>query len=523
MKRGKKLILLAAVLALAVAGVLIVQAVVSRNEEATTEAEDTSVTFLTVDPDKITALAWTYEGETVNLAYADGVWTNADDGAFPVAQTYPDAMATALEAVTASRSFDAGDLSEYGLDAPAYTVTVTADTATTLTIGNATELSGEYYASIGDGKVYLVASDLLDLFKYGLNDVLQMEAIPDMSALNGLDITTKTGETNILYQENSDYSYTDQYHWLLLQNGSYQALGSAADTFADSLKALSWISCENYNATDEDLAAYGLDDPNATMILSYTEAASADGSTETASADSSAETASADGSAETAQATFVLEIGGFTDGGYYARIQGSRMVYLIDATLAQSILNASYDTLKPTDVCLLDWDTVTSFDVTLDGAAYTFARNTRDVTDADGNVTQETYFTMNGAEVNADLVTAIFDSIYGMASNGATDQAPGAVEIAFAFHRNTATFSDIDLVFYRSNSTSCIVGMGGETGLTVARGDVVALIENVNAILLDPPAAEATAEPETTAAPEATAATEAEPTATPETGAASGN
>jgi len=467
MKRGKKLIILLLVLVLAIAAALIVQAIVTKNEEAATEAEDTSVTFLTIDPDAITALSWTYNDETANLAYASGVWTDADDAAFPVAQTYPDAMATALEAVTATRSFDAEDLSEYGLDAPAYTVTVTTDAETTLTIGSASEISGEYYTSIGDGKVYLVDSALLDPFTYGLSDILQMETVPDMSALTGIDITTGTGEANLLYLENSDYSYSDQYHWFLLQNGAYKALGSAADTFADSLTGLSWISCESYNATDEELAAYGLDAPNATLILSYTEAADADSD------------------AEAAEATFVLEIGGFTDGGYYARIQGSRMVYLIDASLAQSILGVSYDTLQPTDVCLLDWDTVTSFDVTLDDATYTFAKNTRDITDADGNVTQETYYTMNGAEVDADRVTAIYDSIYGMSSNGTTDQAPGAVEIAFAFHRSTAAFTDIDLVFYRSNSTSCIVGFDGETGLTVARSDVVDLIETVNAILLD--------------------------------------
>lgn len=504
MKRGKKLILMAAVLALAVAGVLLVQAVVSKNEEAAKQ-EDTPVTFLAVDPGQITALSWAYNGATVNLSRADGVWTDADDATLPVAPEHPDAIADALKAVTASRSFAAGDLSEYGLDAPAYTVTVTAGTVTTLTVGNVSALSGEYYASIGDGKVYLVKSALPDSFKYGLNDLIQMEAIPDMSALKEIDITAKTGTTSLLYQENSDYSYTSQYHWFLAQNGTYTALGSAADTFADSLKTLSWIRCENHSATGENLKAYGLDDPNTTVTLRYAAAA-------------------AEGATDTAEAAFTLEIGGFTDDGYYARIQGSPMVYLIDATLAQSILNASYDTLRPTDVCKLDWDTVTSFNVTLDGETYAFTRSTRDVTGADGTVTQETYFTMNGAEVSTDRVTAIFDAIYGMASTGTADQAPGAAEIAFAFYRNTAAFTDINLAFYRMNSTSCIVGLNGGTGLTVARGDVVSLIEAVNAILLDQPGAAAA--PETKAVPEVTAAPEAtvipEVTATPEAEAATG-
>ena len=495
MKRGKQLILLVCVLAAVVAVTMIVQTAVTNSEQAATQQQETSVTFLTVDPAAANALSWTYDGQTVNLARTDGVWTNADDLAFPVAQQIPEAMLAALESVTASRAFDAGDPSEYGLDAPAYTVVIDADTVTTLTIGNASEISGEYYASIGDGKVYLVSSDLLTPFAYGLTDILQTETVPDMTALRGMQIATAAGAQDIVYLENSEYSYTSQYHWFLHENGAYSALGSAADTLADSLKGLAWLSCVTHNATDEDLKTYGLDAPNATVTLRYTQAAEAAAADDTAAADTAAtDTSAADSAAadtrrrirrlKRQEATFVLEIGGFTDGGYYARIQGSKMVYLIDAVLAQSILNAGADTLQPDDVCLLDWNTVTSFDVTLDGATYAFTRSTQDVTDADGNVTQQDIFLMNGVQVDSALVTAVFDAIYAMQTTGTTDQTPGSVEIAFTFRRNTETFPEITLTFYRLNSTACIAGLNGETRLTVARADAVALVEAVNAILL---------------------------------------
>jgi len=475
MTRSKKLILLASVLVVLVIVTVVINVIQTNNEEAATE-ESEPVTFLTVDPEALTTLSWTCEDETVTLSYADGAWADADDAAFPVDAAYPDEMLAALAEVTASRSFTPEEDSEYGLDEPACTVQIDADTVTTLTIGNASELSGEYYASIGDGKVYLVDSDLVDAFSYGLSDILLMETIPDMTAMTGMDIATASGELNIAYLENSGYTYTDAYHWFMLESGSYLTLGGAADTLAEDIAAMSWLSCVNYNATEEDLATYGLDAPNATVILSYEAAAE-----ETEETDETDETAEA----EPETATFVFEIGGFTDGGYYARIQGSPMVYLLDSTLSQTILYANYEDLRPTDVCLLDWDTVTSFDIMLDGETYAFERGTTETTDDDGNVTEEEIFLMNGAEVDTDLVDDVLDAVYAMTATGTSEFVPVTAEIAFTFRRNTETFSEIDLTFYRADSESCVLSFNGETRLTVDRSDVVDLIETVNAILLE--------------------------------------
>ena len=472
MTRSKKLIFLASVLAALVIVTVVINVINTQNEEAETLASE-PVTFFTVDEDALTSLSWTYNGETVTLSYTDSVWTNTDDAAFPVDASYPDAMLDTLTEVTASRSFTPDADSEYGLDEAAYTIEIDADTVTTLTIGNLSELSGEYYASIGDGLVYLVDAELIDPFTYGLSDILLMETIPDMTAMTGMDITTASGEVNIVYLEGSEYTYTDDYHWFMLDDGSYLTLGSAADTLAENIAAMSWLSCVDYNATDEALTTYGLDTPNATVILSYE-----------AAAEETDDTEDTEESAEVEIASFVFEIGSFTDSGYYVRIQGSNMVYLLDATLSQTILYANFEDLRPTDVCLLDWDTVSSFDITLDGETYAFERSTTETTDEDGNVTEEEIFLMNGEDVDTDLVTAVLNDIYAMASTGTTDFVPVTAEIAFTFYRNTETYSELNLTFYRADSESCVLGFNCETRLTVSRSDVVSLIEAVNSILL---------------------------------------
>lgn len=60
-------------------------------------------------------------------------------------------------------------------------ITVTAEAETTIDIGDETSLDGLRYVSIGDGNVYLVSSDLLTNFSYGLYDLVAKETLPDMS------------------------------------------------------------------------------------------------------------------------------------------------------------------------------------------------------------------------------------------------------------------------------------------------------------------------------------------------------
>ena len=68
---------------------------------------------------------------------------------------------TAAEAIT-----DYDSLSDYGLDQPQNTITVTCgDETTTIDIGDYNEMLSEYYVKVsGDEKVYLMDSTLKDAF-----------------------------------------------------------------------------------------------------------------------------------------------------------------------------------------------------------------------------------------------------------------------------------------------------------------------------------------------------------------------
>ncbi len=267
MSRGKKMI--------ALLGVLIVLCVatfaVSRMDLNAEVVEETpSVSAYSIGSDAVvSALSWTYNDETLTFCYADETWSYADDESFPLDSTALESMISVLSDVTASRTLeDVEDLSEYGLDAPQASVTVTTDDGTTtLDWGNESTLGDGRYLSIGDGNVYL-ATDLLSYFTYELYDLVSMESLPSMTQVTDFTIDAETQTLSLVYLEESGLTYTDALVWFAADEEGYTALDTdLAESLIAEISAISWVSCENYNATDDDLAAYGLDSPTATVTL----------------------------------------------------------------------------------------------------------------------------------------------------------------------------------------------------------------------------------------------------------------
>ena len=138
-----------------------------------------------------------------------------------------------------------------------------------------------------------------------------------------------------------------------------------------------------------------------------------------------------------------------------------------------------YADLKPEDVLLMDWDQVSSVDITLDEETYTIRISSTTSTDEDGNEVQEVTYTLDGEEIDGD---SILNALDDLDSTGYASGSPGEnpEEIRFVIHQNHKTFPEVELVFYRYNSTSCMVTLNGEPTVFVNREDVVSLVETVN-------------------------------------------
>lgn len=64
----------------------------------------------------------------------------------------------------------------------------------------------------------------------------------------------------------------------------------------------------------------------------------------------------------------------------------------------------------------MDWDTLTSFTVTLDGQTYEIEKTTQAVEDEDGETSEETVYLLNGEELDSDSVEQLMSSLDAMES-----------------------------------------------------------------------------------------------------------
>lgn len=269
MKRGKKLLLLTLVLVV-VAGAALAALKFMPDEEV---EETESISVLTLDAESITGLAWSYGDESLSFVCDGSVWSYSEDADFPLDTSYMSAMTSAVSDISAEKVIEeASDLAEYGLDEPVCSITVTAEAETTIDIGDETSLDGLRYVSIGDGNVYLVSSDLLTNFSYGLYDLVAKETLPDMSELVSFSVERASGTLVIDYLEGSDLAYTDRYTYFAEDGDGWLSLDSElAENFVSQITGLTWGDCVDYKADLKTLGNYGLDSPAVTVTVNYTE------------------------------------------------------------------------------------------------------------------------------------------------------------------------------------------------------------------------------------------------------------
>lgn len=444
MKNGKKLLLLLLILAVLV-GATAIAGAIGKNAA---DQEDETRTVFSLDPENVTNLGWDYSEKVSFTAGEDG-WVCDQDAAFPVDETYLDKMLETLTDVESTKTIENPEnLDQYGLEIPVCVITVADGQSHTLSIGLETAVGGQRYFSNGDGNVYLVDSDIIESFQYGLYDVLKHQTLPQVIQLTGLTVKLPDGGYEITREEGRGLAYSDDYVWFM----DGKALDNdLTQTLLDMVTNLNLSECVDYNASD--LSQYGLDAPAVTVTV-------------------------LDGG----KAAYTLEISASEDGECYVRLSDSKMIYRRDAALSDTLRYTTYADLQPDDVILMDWDTVRSVAVTVDGKESVLTRTTEEKTDDEGTVTEETVWKLDGQDV---AFASVLDSLSDMTSSGyATGIAPeGEPEITFRIFRDRESFSEVTLCFYAYNSTSCLVTLDGVSTVTVNRETAAELVSSVEKLL----------------------------------------
>lgn len=479
MRRERKLMILTGVLVVCAAGAFGISRI--DFEEKMTGME---TTIVDADSADITYLAWNYEDDQLAFTREDGTWTYESDAKMSVDQDLLDGIAENLSDIVSDKKVEeVQSLGVYGLSDPAYNITIkTADDTWEIAVGDETFSDGEVYISNGDGYVYLTDSGLIDDISYTLLDCVQKEEIPQMASISEVKVVNED-TADIIYKENAGYCYSDAYLYYLKDGDAYRNLDNVDTGNAfTTLSEFTWTDCVDYYADDSELESYGLKEPAATVSITYKPMEEDADSSEDGSEDGS-DDAEADGAEDQ---IFEYEVG-TSDNAYYAKLADSNIVYTISEEVYNAAVNASYEKLKPDEVILLDWDTVDSIEMELEGKVYTVDL------EKDGDDAYK--YTLDGAEVEFDDV---LDQILNItvAVDSADDEeddlpeeepalSGNKSELKLTFHRNTDEYQTVELEFYQYDGSHCISVLDGNEMNYTDRSPVIDLKEAINSVILD--------------------------------------
>lgn len=483
MKRAKRIYALLGVLAV----FCVVTLFVVNHEEKQEEIRNSGEVVLEVDVDAVNSISW--ENETDSLAFhKDEGWTYDDDAAFPVDEEAINELIGQFESFSAAFIIEeVTDYSQYGLEEPVCTIQMTAgEESYEIQLGDYSAMDSQRYVSIGDGNVYLATSDPMEAFDATLSDVILHDETPSIDQLESMDIAGEESY-HVVYQEyteDSPYTYCEEDVYFKEDGENLLPLDtSRVDSYLRAISNLDLSEYMTYNAQEEDLATYGLDDPELTVTLQYTpeveEGEEAESQTFTlsisrdpeerkAAEEAAAEETDAEETTDSQEAEEEEE-----EITAYARVGDSKIIYKLSSNSYETLMAAGYDDLRHLKVFTGSFDQVTALDITLDGASYTIT------SEGEGD---EKVFSYNGEEIEIDDLQSALD---GISASSFTDESPSQKEeIAVTLSLDNEVHPQVQIQLYRYDGEQCLALIDGEPVSLVPRSGVVELIEAVNALVL---------------------------------------
>lgn len=332
---------------------------VTSQEEKETEENDTSVDLVSMEADDITAVSFTADQNEVEFDKKDDSWTEKSDANFPVNQDTVDSAVKGVASLTADQEIsDVEDMSQYDLDNPQNTITLTtADGDTSLQIGMESSNNQYYVKKEDDDKnVYLVSSSSIEPFMGTLYDFAESGTFPSVTSATITDVKVDKENSYELTQD------ADNLFWNVSDGKTTEKADTTkAGTVTSAVGSLAYDKFVDYNCTDD--SKYGFDDPYAVITVKYTEEEavesdedseeSTDADTEESTTDEAAADTSEDADAsdedssedeqetQTVEKTLTIYVGDETGDDRYVKVDDSKEVYTITKDSLTDILDST--------------------------------------------------------------------------------------------------------------------------------------------------------------------------------------
>ena len=381
---------------------------VTSQEEKETEENDTSVDLVSLEADDITAVSFTADQNEVEFDKKDDSWTEKSDANFPVNQDTVDSAVKGVASLTAAQEIsDVEDMSQYDLDNPQNTITLTtADGDTSLQIGMESSNNQYYVKKEDDDKnVYLVSSSSIEPFMGTLYDFAESGTFPSVTSATITDVKVDKENSYELTQD------ADNLFWNVSDGKTTEKADTTkAGTVTSAIGSLAYDKFVDYNCTDD--SKYGFDDPYAVITVKYTEEEavesdedseeSTDADTEESTTDEAAADTSEDADAsdedssedeqetQTVEKTITIYVGDETGDDRYVKVDDSKEVYTITKDSLTDILDSTMSDFYNLSVSYVSVNDLDSLEVQSADGDHTINVVTETVKAEDEDTTDDT-------------------------------------------------------------------------------------------------------------------------------------
>lgn len=450
-----------------------VNSYVSSQEAKEAEEEDKSVDLVKLKADDVTAVSFKADDADVEFDKKDDTWTEKSDADFPVNQDTVDNAVKGVASLTADQEIsDVEDLSQYDLDDPQNTITLTtADGDTTLQVGMESSNNQYYVKKADDDKnVFLVSSTSLEPFMGGLYDFAESGTFPSVTSATITDVKVDKEDGYELTQD------ADNLFWNVSDGkDTEKADTTKAGTVTSAIGSLAYDKFVDYNCTDD--AKYGFDDPYAVVTVKYTEEEAVESDEDTEDTDSSED----EQDTQTVEKTLTIYVGDETGDDRYVKVDDSKEVYTITKDSLTDILDstdADFYSLSVNYVSVNDLDTLEvksdDGDHTVDVVRETVKAEDEEESDTDADSTDSsedssadadssdatetttTSYELDGEDMDETAFTTFYNKLINItAQERLTEEYTPDGEAAYTFlfkdtdgNETTAEYYEYDTNFY---------------------------------------------------------------------------
>lgn len=249
-----------------------VKTYVAKQEAADTEsAEEENPEIISIASADVKSIKFVIDKKEVTFEKDGDSWVKSDETGFPVDQDKIDTLVSSLNSIKAERTLEnVEDASEYELDQPDNTITVTTEDGgtTVIQLGMENDSTSQEYIDLNkdSSTVYVVSNSTFSSFEGTLYDFAKSGVFPtvDSSTVSKVSVEGKDSSYVVEKDENNFWNITD--------DGETEKADSAkATSLASALSSMAYASYVNYNCAEDELSQYGLDKPYAEITVDYQE------------------------------------------------------------------------------------------------------------------------------------------------------------------------------------------------------------------------------------------------------------